>query len=152
MLSSFSIWASALHGLFCLPWFLFLLPFFKKIRFIFVHVLMKQIYNEPNNSCYENNPSCVSYSTEATSFNSSGWFFWIMYFENVLSLLFLDSPLLSTIYQFSTMEDEDLAVFAHCHLICTHTPHFFTLRISTLRTVLGSWVSVYTILNSTHYS
>ena len=32
---------------------------------------MKQIYNEPNNSCYENNPSCVSYSTEATSFNSS---------------------------------------------------------------------------------
>ena len=91
---------------------------------------MKQIYNEPNNSCYENNPSCVSYSTEATSFNSSGWFFWIMYFENVLSLLFLDSPLLSTIYQFSTMEDEDLAhfiVFAiHTH---THKDFFFEYQV-----------------------
>lgn len=152
MLSSCSIWASALHGLFCLPWFSFLLPFKKKIRIILVHVLMKQIYNVPNNSCYENNPSCVSCSTEATSFNSSGWFFWVMYFENVLSRLFLDSPLLSTIYQFSTMEDGDLAVFAHCRLICTRTPHLFTLPIFTLRTVLWSRVGVYTILNSTHYS
>ena len=50
------------------------------------------------------------------------------------------------------MEDEDLAVFAHYHLICTCTPHLFTLAIATLRTVLGSRVNVYTISNSTHYS
>ena len=82
--------------------------------------------------------------------------FWLILLNHVFwkcaLLLFLDSPLLSTIYQFSTMEDEDLAVFAHCHLTCTCTPHLFALAIATLRTVLGSRVSVDTVSNSTHYS